>query len=184
MAALFVSSCLSVPKTEDEVYQRATVKHDSFNNTVCVEAPKWEFQFLPFEQQQILPSHFFLRLTRGLRWEASPQLYVSVQLSDWHFFHSAYNASGERLEFTEIGRSVMSEERVSEPCWVYEGELPEAEDWVSEDFAASLSRKYLEEHAQSGMAIRFYSQRGDPLTISVPAYYIRGFLRKVNEIAN
>ena len=154
--ALLVCSCRRFPKTEWEVFEKTSVRHEQRQNRVRIEAPRFDFASM---------GHFFLRFVgKTTETAAAPsgvlRLYVSQSMGRRCNYHSAWDAEQNALKFRSISRT-------------------ENAGLITEVFAVSLDREYLSAHRTKPLVLRFSGEAGSPLTISVPPYYIRGFLKRV-----
>lgn len=88
------------------------------------------------------------------------QLYVQYVAESWALFERAYDTRGDELKFTKIERQAHR-------------------PWIWEDFAINLERAYLDRAAAEGLNLRAIGRKGDTL-LKLPAFYVQGFLKKVD----
>lgn len=81
----------------------------------------------------------------------------------WKFYSTALDSDGNSLSVREIDRQV------------------EYGTSINEQFAASLSRPYLEAHQKYGLNIRFNGKYGN-LVVKLPADYVQVFLQHLERI--
>ena len=88
------------------------------------------------------------------------QLYVQYQAEKWALFEQAYDILGNELKFTKIERQVHK-------------------PWIWEDFAITLERAYLNRASTEGLSVKAIGRLGETV-LELPAFYIQGFLQKVD----
>jgi hypothetical protein len=98
---------------------------------------------------------------------ATFQIYATSFYGDqWRFYGEAYDSDGNRLEFISIERKVDS-------CDGARG------CYYRETVGLNISRKYLEDHQETGIRYKVSGKAGD-FTGFLPAAYVKGFLLSVD----
>jgi hypothetical protein len=93
------------------------------------------------------------------------QIYAdSFYAGQWRFYNDAYDSDGNRLEFTSIDRKVVS---CRGGCT------------YTETVGLTVSRKYLEEHQETGIRFKVSGKAGE-FTAELPAAYVKGFISSVD----
>ena len=154
--ALLFCSCRTFPKTEGEVFEKTLVRHEQKLNRIQIQAPRFDFGLM---------GHFFLRFIGKTTDKAAEsteefRLYVSQSLFCRRHYHSAWDVEQNELRFESISKT-------------------ENAGLITEVFAVPLCREHLSAHCTKPLVLRFSGKEGSPLTITVPPYYIRGFLRRI-----
>ena len=93
-------------------------------------------------------------------------LYVVSMSEDWLFLDRAVDLSGKELPTHVMDRQV----------WGKVGR-------IREHLLVEMSREALDAAAVSGLSVKLYGRRGN-VVVTLPAYYVAGFLRKVQDIAS
>ena len=109
--------------------------------------------------------YFFLRFVgempdKGAKSKEVLRLYVSKSMGHWCHYHSAWDAEQNGLKFASISKT-------------------ENAGLITEVFSVALDRDYLSAHCTKPLVLRFSGKEGSPLRISIPPYYIRGFLKRI-----
>lgn len=98
---------------------------------------------------------------------ASFQLYATSFYSDhWRFYNEAYDSDGNKLDFISIDKKVDS-------CSGGRG------CYFEETVGLNVSRKYLDEHQDTGIHYKVSGKAGE-FTGFLPAAYVKGFLASVD----
>jgi len=93
------------------------------------------------------------------------QIYArDIYRGDWHFYDSAYDDDGNKLDTTLISRDVVS-------CGLYGCTY-------SEDLGINITRGYLSLHTASGIRFKISGTAGEQIFF-IPGGYIKGFLAAV-----
>ncbi|QFY41393.1 hypothetical protein F6R98_01100 [Candidatus Methylospira mobilis] len=163
---LTTASCSSVfrvdPNDPLEVNEEVAVERDPFKNIMYFhgpvisnaadngsDAPEVEDIELHARTEQNRPTRYFLRIT-------------DYYDGDWRGFDQAFDLAGEKFHALAVMHNVN--------CTLFCG--------YDEMLDIELSRKYLDDHAHTGITMRLYgpsSAASAPFTL--PAGYIQGFLK-------
>jgi hypothetical protein len=99
--------------------------------------------------------------------EMTYQIYLTSFYGDrWRFYSEAYDSNGSRLDFTSIDKKVDS-------CNGDRG------CYFEETVGLNVSRKYLEENAETGIGYKISGKAGET-TGFLPAAYVKGFLVSID----
>ncbi len=137
-------------ETLQEAEQQCVVKVDDFkgrSDLICGDICDSKYQRNIYGD--CLYDYTFFRVL-DIHGDKIIQLYGIYRSSSWAFLNSAVDSDGNRLDFVEIDRIVGS--------------------GITEHFAVNLSRKYIEEHLESGMKIQVYGKRGDHVYNVAPRF--------------
>jgi len=149
---LFIAGCVTPLKTANDVFLQSKIDTDSYKKTTWVESPSLEGWI----------HSVWLRAQVENKKVILYQIYVSDRDTDWRFFHSAYDAGGNKLDFRTVDSLVTSTGS------------------TREDYVIVVDRKYLNNSIGKGINFKAVGQRGEKIII-IPSVYIEGFLRKVDE---
>lgn len=159
--------------TRDGVIAKVKIETDPFKKTAWLSGPHMKASIIKEgAKRDINEWQVHSYLLRAQKDEKSGigfiQLYVSHQDTGWVFFDHAVDSDGTELEFHKV------DQRASSATQYGTG--------IIEDFAITLTEKYLTEKSQSGLQIRAYGKNGRR-TVNVPPFYIQGFLSKYQEFS-
>ena len=107
---------------------------------------------------------WILRAQVAPTWTIYQFYIVANYTGDWRFYDEAYDSDGKRLELTRVAQKVRACSSIG--CN------------KDEHVAALLSKKYLEDHAQTGIRIQV-SGRGEKQAYFLSPAYVQGFLAAI-----
>lgn len=163
--SLLITACASQPESlkppslAQYVIDSTSVQRDEFKKQINYRGPNIGFA----------PDQVFIRAWKHEKDNTiSYQIFVSDNYdTNWRFYNSAYDSDGNQLDMTLISKNVIG-------CTRYSGCS------YNETFGINISREYLVKHRDSG--IRFQASGNSVNEIfSVPAEYIKGFLKALND---
>ncbi len=162
------------PDTVETVYWGTKIIKDEFDTDLQVMGPTRELDGQPRTLTPGIIDVGGIRLAvegyviRSLT-ENSIQIYACVSDSrDWHFLEGAVGVGGESLAFTPIYRRT----------WVSGGAYSSV--YCVEVVGVSIPLHQLRKVASTGMRIRLNGRQKNKV-ITLPAHYIKGYLKKHDE---
>lgn len=162
-------------KSRESVIGKSVVEADSFKKTSWLKGPMMKANFfkegMKRDKAERQVDMYCLRAMKDEKTVIGSnfiRIYASNEDTSWNFFESAIDSDGNELEFVKIsGESSMN---------------TKFGVGTIEDFAITVDEEYLTSKNDSGIIIRVYGQRGNR-TISIPPYYIQGFLERYKSFA-
>jgi len=127
-----------------------TYEYDEFSKTGTYITPMFDSN----------DSIIFLRAVKSEKLQiVTYQVVALIYSRNWGFYEYAIDKEDNSFDLRLMGKKVIS------------GNL------FKEIVGIELTRKYLEDHANTGMTFKIYGKKGDKI-ISVPTIYIGGLLNK------
>lgn len=152
------------PQTAEEVFAKTRAKFDSYKKSAEITGPVFW-----------LSDHtvFLLRSMFQGESPSAVQLYISDEGVEWRNFSNANDSSGVALPLIPITKD-------AEP-WSYRSVGGVR---CYEHVAVEMSPEYTRLHSSTGIgiSIKIWGNAGERI-VDVPAYYVEGFLRKLDEYA-
>ncbi len=152
----FLTGCATLtpfPKTSDEVYLGSSVSDDPYTKTIYFTSP-----------EVCSGGVDVIKLASAKTCDIQIPYYslMAMDYSDkWMFYESARDINGNVLDLKVLDREVLSANLIRECIVIH------------------LNREYLDQAINHGMDIRLEGERGNS-QIFLPAFFIEGFLRKVD----
>jgi len=175
IALVALTGCAGImnASTRESVSSNAKVETDTFKKTSWLRGPDMKASIMiegaKADHNEWQVHSYALRAMRDDKSDSGfIQLYVSHQDTDWIFFDNAADSDGNKLEFLKIDQHASSGTQYGVG--------------VVEDFAITIPENYLKDKAQTGFQIRAYGKNGRR-AVTVPAFYVQGFLDKYQEFA-
>jgi hypothetical protein len=148
--------------TPDDVLLKSKVWVDSYKKVTWVKSPIFkgtvENRYYAYLRTVIKDND-----VKFYQFYVTDYNYRSKYVKGWKYYRSAHDSDGNRLDLNVLERKKVDEER------------------ASEDFTITLSREYLSKAKSNGLDIRAYGDKGNRVFI-LPAFYIEGFLMKVDNV--
>ena len=157
--ALFFAGCATFPKTSSEVYSGSSISDDPYTKLISVTSPRVSSGAVDAIILVAMKSY------KDQNQHTTYSLLVVDYSENWIFYKSARDINGNVLDVRTMDRKVLGA------------------GLIRESFCIFLSREYLDSASTSGMDIRLEGKRGSN-KIFLPAYFIEGFLKKVDEQIN
>lgn len=153
-----VSGCSSTPETVETVYDNCKAEYDDYQKTTKVTSPA--------HGEWFGPARSYLRSTIKDGKPLFFQLYVTCTTESYaKRFNEAYDLNGDAFELVRIDTDVS----VSSSTTKY-----------FETVGILLSREYLDNSTTTGLEIQISGSSGKQV-VRLPAIYVEGFLRKIDE---
>lgn len=172
ITSMMVNGCMinKVNLTDRKgVHDSIEVSYDNFKKVTDYSGPKGYVKEYTSGWDVYMECSFLIRAWKFDKHEkTSYQIYVTSVANRWRFHNGAYDSAGNRLDITEIDRSVGY-------C---DHQLGCA---LKEIIGVNVSEKYLENHRSSGMEFKVSSRKGSDIIINIPANYIAVFLDKTKK---
>lgn len=155
---------------EDSVYHSTSCEKKKYTNTNMCYGPSilpWERTFNQEGKEEFIKSptsweqsaFWFLSTPKD---KPDMTIAIRVELIDWAFLEMARDIDGKELSYDVLDRRVLDGYHVQETGMI------------------TLGKRYIEKYKNKDLEIMVSGKRGKQ-EISIPASYIRGFLRKWRE---
>jgi len=150
----------------EKIFKQTRVETDDHRKLTLVIGPSVEISTSPGHE-------LCFAYLKSIEAFSQFQLIVTCHAQEWNFFNQAYATDAEKLKFVEIDRQVEKRR--------YRSKLRSGwyESYKHETFGITVSREYLEKALNQGVDIKVIGRTGEQI-IKLPAFYIEGFLKKVN----